>query len=106
MKIESKILKITALVIGSIALFVLFILFFGFVAQMLWNGLLPDIFGLPNISFLQACGLLLLAKLFFGFGTGNFNQKTKQGQKNAAEDQYKKEFARWLAEKKQEAEQP
>jgi hypothetical protein len=38
----------------------------GAVMMLLWNWLMPSIFGLHSISFLQALGLLLLSKLIFG----------------------------------------
>jgi len=34
--------------------------------MLLWNALMPQIFGLPQLSYLQAAGLLLLARLLFG----------------------------------------
>ena len=36
---------------------------FGFVTMYLWNWLMPAIFGLRTISFLQAIGLVLLSKI-------------------------------------------
>lgn len=39
---------------------------FGFVTMALWNALLPGIFHLPEITFWQAIGLLILSRLFFG----------------------------------------
>jgi hypothetical protein len=51
--------------------FVLFILLGGVIVQWLWNWLLPDIFGLREISFWQALGLLALCRILFGgFGRG------------------------------------
>jgi hypothetical protein len=38
----------------------------GFVVMGLWNALMPPLFGLRAITFWQALGLLLLAKLLFG----------------------------------------
>jgi hypothetical protein len=34
--------------------------------QLLWNILMPEIFGLKMISFWQAFGILLLSKILFG----------------------------------------
>ncbi len=34
--------------------------------MLLWNALMPQIFGLPQVNYLQAAGLLLLARLLFG----------------------------------------
>jgi uncharacterized membrane protein len=39
---------------------------FGLLIQYLWNALMPDIFGLVQISFWQAVGLFVLARFFFG----------------------------------------
>ncbi len=36
------------------------------VTMLLWNALLPAIFGLKAISFLQALGLLILTRILFG----------------------------------------
>ena len=44
---------------------------FGYLVQFLWNAVIADVFGLPGISFWQAVGLFILAKLFFGMGGGN-----------------------------------
>jgi hypothetical protein len=40
---------------------------FGALTMLLWNALLPIIFHLPVITFWQAVGLLILARLIFGF---------------------------------------
>ena len=47
------------------------IVLFAYVTMLLWNTLLPEIFNLPVIGFWQAAGLLILARLFFGFGHSN-----------------------------------
>lgn len=38
----------------------------GFIVKALWNALIPAIFGLHTITFWQALGLLILAKILFG----------------------------------------
>ncbi|GHT72783.1 hypothetical protein FACS189456_2240 [Bacteroidia bacterium] len=43
---------------------------FSAVVMLLWNALVPAIFGLAVIGFWQALGLLVLARLLFG-GFGN-----------------------------------
>lgn len=43
-----------------------FIFVFGGCVMLLWNWLMPEIFGLPSISFWQAAGLLVLCKILFG----------------------------------------
>ena len=54
-----KALKIAVIVTVAINLF-------GFAIMQLWNWLMPAIFGLKAITFLQALGLLLLSKILFG----------------------------------------
>jgi hypothetical protein len=49
--------------IGGITVASLFGLVFGWLVMIMWNWLLPHIFGLPTITYWQAFGLLLLSKL-------------------------------------------
>jgi len=52
--------------------FALFIALGGEVVKLLWNWLLPGIFGWHEISFWQALGLLALCRILFGgFGGGH-----------------------------------
>jgi len=47
-----------------------FALVFGLLVMLLWNWLMPALFGLGEITYWQAFGVLLLAKLLFGgFGS-------------------------------------
>ena len=51
---------------------VLFVFIGGEVVRQLWNWLLPALFGLPEITFWQALGLLVLCRILFGgFGFSN-----------------------------------
>jgi len=43
-----------------------FALAFGWFVMLLWNWLMPAIFGLGAITYWQAFGLVVLAKLIFG----------------------------------------
>jgi len=44
---------------------------FGWIVMLLWNWLMPDIFGLKQLNYWQAWGLLILCTILFkGFGTG------------------------------------
>jgi hypothetical protein len=45
---------------------ILFVLLFGALTMVLWNWLVPSLFNGPHIVFVQALGLLLLAKILFG----------------------------------------
>jgi hypothetical protein len=58
---------------------VLAVLFlFGAAAMLLWNWLLPTIVGLPEITFLQAVGLLALSRILFG-GIGGMGRMAGGG---------------------------
>ncbi len=54
-----RVLKISLFAIVGCAVF-------GFLVMSLWNSLMPALFGLHVITFWQALGLFLLAKIFFG----------------------------------------
>ena len=58
-----------------IPLIIILIAVVGFVTMLLWNALMPTIFGLPVITYLQALGLLILSKILFG----GFGHKGKRG---------------------------
>ena len=46
--------------------FALFIALGGYVVELLWNWLLPPLFGWPQLGFWQALGLLALCRILFG----------------------------------------
>ena len=52
---------------GAVVLFgIVFIGVGGLLITVLWNVLMPQIFGLPAIGFWQALGLFLLSRILFG----------------------------------------
>jgi hypothetical protein len=53
-------------ILGAIALGLLFALGFAWAVKLLWNGLMPQLFGLRLVTYWQAFGLLVLARLLFG----------------------------------------
>lgn len=55
------------------------IFLFGWVVMLLWNWLMPEIFGLKQISYWQGWGLLILSSILFrGFPSGS-NDGSKHG---------------------------
>lgn len=44
----------------------LFIALGSLLVMLLWNSLMPVIFGIKEINYLQAAGLLILSKILFG----------------------------------------
>lgn len=63
-----RILKIIGMVIGGVILGTLIAFVFGWIVMLLWNWLMPSIFGLPAITFWKAWGLLVLSHLLFKAG--------------------------------------
>ncbi len=59
-------LRIIGLTIGGVVFAVFFAFLFGLVVKVLWNWLMPALFGLGTITFWQAFGIVLLAKILFG----------------------------------------
>lgn len=52
--------------IGIFVLTIILIAFIcGFPTMLLWNWLMPDIFGLPRINYWQAMGLMMLCSILF-----------------------------------------
>ena len=65
-EMRKKILKfIVGFIVAAVA--------FSAVTMLLWNALMPGIFGIASINFWQALGLLVLGRILFsGIGGGNF----------------------------------
>jgi hypothetical protein len=61
-----RIARMAGWAVVGVSLAVLFALVLGIFLEWLWNWLMPGIFGLPAITYWQAFGLLVLARLLFG----------------------------------------
>ena len=72
-KTES-VLTFTLMPLTTILLLIVWSLILAWPMQMLWNWLVPTIFGLGKITFLQAFGLKLLLGLTFGRVSFNDNR--------------------------------
>ena len=64
-------MKIILYSAGFLGLLVLIALLTGVPVYFLWNAIVPDIFGLPTITFWQALGLSVLCSLLFKNSTSN-----------------------------------
>ena len=60
------IFRIIGFVILGILGAALFAFVLGYFVMYLWNWLMPDIFGLKTITFWQAAGVIILARMVFG----------------------------------------
>jgi hypothetical protein len=59
-------LRIAGLVVMGVIGAALFALVFGWLVMVLWNWLMPAVFHLGEITYWQAFGIMVLAKLLFG----------------------------------------
>ena len=70
-RIKNRAKRITAFIVfGSI-----FFVAIGYFVMFLWNNLIPEIFEMPEITFWQAVGLLILTRILFtGFRPGGYRR--------------------------------
>jgi hypothetical protein len=70
----------------------------GYVVMRLWNWLMPELFDLPTITYWQAVGVLVLAKIIFGFGGGDGpsgNKKSKKSPRMGSCNPLRRDFSEW-----------
>ena len=80
-----------AFVVGGLAFAAVIALLFGLILMALWNWLMPEIFGLPAISYWQAWGLVLLAHILFKGGHAE-HRRWRPGSRDKWEDRFKERF--------------
>lgn len=96
-----KVLKI----IGMILLVVAGCFVFGLVVMLLWNWLMPMIFGLPVVTYWQGLGVLALSCILFWRmgGSSDDSHKGKKGKhpiKDEIKNEIKKEFEKEFEKEK------
>ena len=74
------------------------VLFVTYLFMLLWNMLIPDLFNGPVLNFYQALGLMVLAKIFFGFG-GYGKQHEWKSQQNSVDLNKREEWKRKIESK-------
>ncbi|MEO0572493.1 MAG: hypothetical protein AAF039_12370 [Bacteroidota bacterium] len=102
-RMESKVKDFVtkAVKILFFALFIIAMLFLvGYIVMLLWNWLMPELFGLSAISYWQAFGILILAKIIFGFGGGNgpgksHKKRRSQSKRTKSCTALRKDFSEW-----------
>jgi hypothetical protein len=74
------------IVIGFALLGAGMLFLFGWVVMLLWNWLMPEIFGLKRITYWQGWGLLALCTILFkGMGSSNPGSSGKNDKRRKAE---------------------
>jgi hypothetical protein len=85
--IAKRIAKWIAISIAALIAITIFIFLGGKVVQLLWNWLMPMIFGLRELSFWQAVGLLALSRILFGgVGMGGRRSRRRWGHDMSADE--------------------
>ncbi|MDF2572513.1 MAG: hypothetical protein K0R55_4117 [Sporomusa sp.] len=92
-------------VFAGILMALIFGLIFGYFVMLLWNNLLPDIFGLKEITYWQGVGLVIMFRLFFGshgyYKHGQGSDKASHSDRcNSDKDDY---YLEWWKTEGQEA---
>ena len=70
----------------------------GYIVMRLWNWLMPELFDLPTVTYWQAVGVLVLAKIIFGFGGGDGpsgNKKSKKSPRMGSCNPLRRDFSEW-----------
>lgn len=91
--IPQKILTVIGFIILGAGLFFLF----GWVVMLLWNWLMPEIFGLKTLTYWQAWGVLALSCILFGRIGGG-------GGKNSSDRKRKRKLRSYIREQMEEDE--
>lgn len=86
--------RVVGSIIGGVFIAALFALVFGALVMVLWNWLMPAMFGLGVIGYWQGFGLVLLAKLLFG-GIGH--KMMEPGKHRGPDNYWHGRHGRWQA---------
>lgn len=94
MRGKNPIVIVGMILFGIVAIIGLAILF-GFVVMWLWNWLMPELFGLPTLTYWKAVGLFILMKILIG-GCGG-RGKSHHHSKHSCKDEKKRkhDFSKW-----------
>lgn len=67
----ARIPRILHWIVGGIIVGILFAFLFGWLVMLLWNWIMPAVFGLGTLTFWQAWGLVILTHILFKCGAGH-----------------------------------
>src|SRR2546421_3537029 len=101
---QKRIKKLIWIAPAAIVGMVIFAFIGGEVVMLLWNWLAPALFGLRQITFWQALGLLALCRILFGgfgLGGGSHRSRSRRSEEHTSELQSRSDLVcRLLLEKK------
>lgn len=75
-------------ILRGIGFGIIFIVVVSVLVFLLWNWLMPVIFGLPAINIFQAFGIFILSKILFG----GFHKKSRHSNHFKSREYWKKRF--------------
>ena len=82
--IAKKVMHIVGWALVGLSFAALFALVFGFLVKWIWNMLMPGLFGVTEITYWQAFGIVILAKLLFGgFGHHRHDHWDRGGKRHS-----------------------
>lgn len=82
-----KPLRVTGYIVMGIFATAAMGIVFGLAIMLLWNWLMPELFGLKEITYWQGIGIFILAKFIFGFGMGGSSSGDSKSDKKKHERQ-------------------
>jgi len=84
---------------AGIAAVILFAWLGGTIVKLLWNWLMPELFGLPQLDYWKALGLLALTRILFGgFGRCGGPGRYRRNMSPEDRDRIKHRMRDWCAE--------
>ena len=92
-------------ILGGIALAILMAFIFGAAVLLLWNWLMPDLFGLKTITYWQAWGLVLLAHILFKGGHSGHGRGHKSRRDWARDEQWRESMRERFREARRDREE-
>jgi hypothetical protein len=95
------------MIIGGVILAAALALLFGLLVMVLWNWIMPEVFGLPSLTYWQSWGIVLLAHILFkagGHRDHNHRRSRDEEWKDRFRDRFKTRF--WVGEKDRKPDAP
>ena len=96
-----------SMIIGGVVLAAALALLFGLLVMVLWNWIMPEVFGLKPLTYWQSWGIVLLAHILFkaGGSRDHDHHRTRDEEwKDRFRDRFKTRF--WVGEKPGKPETP
>jgi hypothetical protein len=95
------------MIIGGVVLAAALALLFGLLVMVLWNWIMPEVFGLPPLTYWQSWGIVLLAHILFkagGHRDQNHRRTRDEEWKDRFRDRFKTRF--WVGDQAKKTETP